>query len=269
MQTQQLEQVEKKISNLEQTVNQGRITTQDTYDRSADLLRTVKSMQSEPIIIEARGAVEAAHEAHDLSLKVWHRLIDPLLSMERILKQRILAWDRQKQEEEDERKRKAETLRLAEIRAEQDRLDREAREKARAAAKAASEQARKDGESKFLQEQARKKAEADELARTQAENAERIAAMENAPTKEVKQSYERASNVVTRDNWTAEFPDGVRGVMQLVLHVAKNPSDLYLLEPEKLIESHPNLTKLAKAQKSMMTLPGVRAVNKGVVAASR
>jgi hypothetical protein len=258
--TQQIEKLEKKVGSLQMTVSATKISDQGTYDRAVVMLTTIKEMQNDPNLVQLAEAKLDAHALHKKLSDLFNRVMDPLKSMEQILKNKLLTWDRAKQAEEDRKKREAEEKRQAAIRAEQKRLDDEARKKADAAAA----QAKKDGESKAAQERARKAAEDAQ----KAENSEKIAAMTAAPTPETKPSYERSAAVQTRDNWQWEFQGGIAGVLELVKHVAANPSDLYLLEPEKLIELHPNLNKLAKAQKTMMTIPGGRAVNQGTVAAS-
>ena len=269
MEIQQLEQIEKKVGSMQQTVSETKITSQDTYDRAVTMLGTIKAMQYDPDLAKLAEAKSDAHALHKKLSDLFNRIMDPLKAMESALKNKLLAWDRAKQAEEDRKKREAEEKRQAALRAEQDRLDREAREIAAKAAKEAAEKARKEGESKAAQERARKAAEAATLAQTQAQNSEKIAAMAAAPTPEVKPTYERSSAVQTRDNWQFEFAGGLVGVQQLVEYVAEHgPEALYLLEPERLLESHPALNKLAKAQKTLMKLPGGRAVNLGTVAAT-
>lgn len=264
-----IEQVEKKVSSLQLNVSAVIIRDQQTYDKTVTYMQVVKDMQNSEELVQLEEAKLAAHDAHKKISDLFNRIMNPLKAMEATLKNKLLTWDRAKQADEDRKRREAEAKRQAEIKAEQDRLAATARAEAAKQAAAAAAQAKRDGESKAAQERARKQAEADSLARRQAEDAERIAAMEAAPLPEAKPAYQRDASVQTRDNWCWEFD--VRGtfcVMQLVEHVAKHPEDLYLLEPERLIESHPALNKVAKAQKTMCRLPGGRAVNKGSVAAS-
>lgn len=266
METQTIERVEQ-IGSLRRSVEEVKITSQDTYDRTVYLLSTVKGiMKDAPLVVRAKQAFEDANAAQKSTSRVWHTIWDPLVLMEQTCKAKLLQWDRAKQEEEDAKRRAAEAKRQADIRAEQDRLARESRERAAKEAAAAAAQAKRDGESKAAQERARKQAEADALARTATENAEKIADMHAAPMPEVRDAYARSAQVQTRDNWCWEFTDDIHGVQHLVQHVAAHPEDIYLLEPERLIETHPALNREAKSRKSMLKLPGGRAVNRGVVA---
>lgn len=273
METQALvEQAEKQVGSLQLQSAEIRITSQQSYNRAVQLLGTVKSMLAGPEVKELEEAKQSAHDAHLKVTALWHRLIDPLKAMETVLKGKLLAFDRQKQAEEDAKRRKAEEERQAAIRAEQARLQAEAKAKAEREAKIAAEAARKAGESKRAQDQAAKQAATDAQARIAVENAEKIATMEAAPIPDVRPLYKRSAAVQTRDNWVWEFTGAtdeqkIKSIYILACHIANNPGDLYLLEPEKLLETHPALNKLAKAQKTMMRLPGGRAVNLGSVAA--
>ncbi len=286
METQAIEQVEKKVGSLQLNVTAIAIRDQQTYGRAVEYLQTVKDMQVSDEMVQLEDAKLAAHDAHKKISDLYNRVMNPLKAMEQLLKTKILTWDRAKQAEEDAKRRKAEEERQAAIRKEQERLAAEARAKAKAEADARAEQMRKEavekakadaermrreGESKraIAEAQAkakaasdrkveaeRKQAEADALARTAVENAEKIATMEAAPIPETKPAYERSAAVQTRDNWMWEFTGAtdeqkIKSIYILVCHIANNPGDLYLLEPEKLLETHPALNKLAKAQKTM------------------
>lgn len=289
---------EQRVGALQQTVNAIAIKDQGTYDRAVVLLATVKEMQEDPTITETREAADLAHGAHKKSLGIFQRLFNPLKAMETTIKDKILEFDRKKKAEEEARARKVEEERQAKIRAEQEKLAREAREKAKKEADERAAQVRKEIEERTRREAAELKSKAAQkkaiedgkkLAKEQAEEtrqdveqevmnasrqeiAERTQAMQAAPAPEVRKSYERSSAVSTRQAWCWEFSgtdhaSRMRAVMELVQHVAEHPEYLYLLEPEKLIESHPALNKLAIAQKTMCTLPGGRAIDRGGVSA--
>jgi hypothetical protein len=73
-------------------------------------------------------------------------------------------------------------------------------------------------------------------------------------------TYEKNSGVVMRENWSGEVTD----FYALVKAVAKDKSKLNLLQINQTA-----LNQMARAQKSMMDIPGIRAVNKPVVASGR
>lgn len=89
----------------------------------------------------------------------------------------------------------------------------------------------------------------------------------SAPTPPPRPTFQRAAGTSRRENWAAEVFD----FHALVKHVAKNPSMLPLLynyDPDK--KTSANLNAQAKSLKDSMNvtgcLPGVRAVDKGVLA---
>jgi hypothetical protein len=125
-------------------------------------------------------------------------------------------------------------------------------------------------EQRRLEEEARRKAE-DERLQQAAEmesngvDAETVNAVLDAPiaiTAPVvaAPTYERSSQVVYRDNWSAECFD----LFKLVQAVAKDKSKIGLLQVNQTA-----LNQMAKALKESMAIPGCRAVNNKVVASGR
>lgn len=241
-----------------------RIVNQTTYDKAVDFLKTIKGLRGE-IEKTFRPIVEKAHATWKESLAQLNRHDTPLAIAEGELKNSILAFDRRKKEEEAARQRQIEEAARLKARQEAEKAEAEARERAKREADAAALQAKKDGESKRAIEEARKKTEQESLARQQQEINERRLAAETAPVREAAPAYERAAGVQTKENWQAE----ITSFGELVQFVAANTDYLELLEPDRLAESHPALTKLARALKSKLKLPGVRIYDKGTVSSSK
>lgn len=121
-----------------------------------------------------------------------------------------------------------------------------------------------------LEDEARKQAEEDRIAQaaqmeSEGVDAETVNAVLDAPIQITEPvlaapTYEKSSAVVYRDNWGGEVVD----LWTLVKHVAKDKSHLNLLQINR-----PALTQLARALKDSMSIPGVRAVNNKIVATGR
>lgn len=83
------------------------------------------------------------------------------------------------------------------------------------------------------------------------------AAILTAPREAISAAAPKVSGISTRQNWTAECYD----LPALIAWIAAHPENANLLMP-----NGPALTAMAKAQKSAMKIPGVRAFDKGSVA---
>jgi hypothetical protein len=131
------------------------------------------------------------------------------------------------------------------------------------------ERIRRD-EQRRLDEEARKKAEDDRIAQaaemeSKGVDAATVNAVLDAPITVMAPvvaapTYERSSQVVYRDNWSAECFD----LFKLVQAVAKDKSKIGLLQVNTTA-----LNQMAKALKESMAVPGCRAVNNKVVASGR
>jgi len=119
-------------------------------------------------------------------------------------------------------------------------------------------------EQRKLEAEARKRAEEEKLqAAIEAEKngmgedaVEKILEEEVAtPAVVAPPTFERASGTSTREQWQAEVTD----LLALAKHVAQNPGLLHLIQPNTTA-----LNAMARAQKSLLHLPGVKAVMKKV-----
>jgi hypothetical protein len=132
-------------------------------------------------------------------------------------------------------------------REEEDRLRREAEEKSRREA---------EDERLRLAETAKQNGASDE-------NVDEILdapIIVNTPVAIAAPTYEKSAAVVMRDNYSAE----VTNLHELVKAVAKDKSKLNLLQANQTA-----LNAMARALKDTMSIPGVRAVNKQVLASGR
>lgn len=265
METQALERHVGSIQNQAAAIA---IKDQATYDRAVNLLGVVKSIQDGTEIKEMREAVSKAHEAHSAALKVWHRFWDPLEKVEKLLKVKILDFDRRKKAEEDAKQRALEVE-------EQRRRDVEARRIRDEAEKKAREDAAKVQRDRTLTK-AEKKATIEDIKSSVAVVAEeRIATVQAAPMPTVAPTYERSSAAATRQNWKADFEGATaeakfNSALKFLRWVGEDiPSRAYLLELEDLVEVHPSLNNLAKDRKQLAVgkIPGVRIYDAGSVAA--
>jgi hypothetical protein len=250
METQALERQVGTIQGQAAVIN---IRDQATYDRTVQLLAVVKSIQDGTEIKEMRASVEAAHEAHSAALKVWHRFWDPLEKIEKLLKSKILVFDRVKKEEEDRKQRALEA-------AEQKKRDDEARRIRAEADKKAREEAARIQRDRTLTKAEKQATIEDVKASAQVIAEEQIATVHAAPMPTIAPMYDRSTAVSARQNWTAEVTD----FKALVLWVAQSPAERlgYLQANEQALRS------AAKAMKSMAKIPGVRIYDAGSVAAT-
>lgn len=191
------------------------IVDQATYNTAAAKFIGVSALEKE-ITGHYAPMKEAAHKAHKAVCDAEKEILAPVQEAKRILSRSIGSWDA-----EQERKRQEEQRRLeaeARQREEDDRLE------AAADAEAAG---------------------ADE---------EEIEAVLSSPVPMMKPTaaptYEKASNVSTRESWSAE----VTSLAKLVKAAADNPAYLAYLTPNM-----PSLNATARAQKSAFSIPGVRA----------
>lgn len=76
---------------------------------------------------------------------------------------------------------------------------------------------------------------------------------------EVAPTYEKRSDVLYRDNWSGEVTD----LKALVKYIAKNPTFLNLIQVNQTA-----VNQLARSMKGTLDVPGIKPVNKKVVASS-
>jgi hypothetical protein len=264
----QTEALERQVGSLQNQAAAIAIKDQGTYDRTVQLLAVVKSIQDGEEIKEMRESVTKAHEAHSAALKVWHRFFDPLETIEKLLKGKILDFDRAKKEEEDRKQRALEA-------AEQRKRDEAARKIREEADRKAREEAARVQRDRTMTKVEKKAAIEDIKSSAAVVAEEQIATIQAAPLPEIVPMYSRSSAVSTRENWKAEFEGATdeakfASAVKFLRWVCEDiPSRAYLLELEDLVESHPSLDKLAKDRKRMAIgkIPGVRIHDAGSVAA--
>lgn len=249
----QTEALERQVGTIQNQAAAIAIRDQGSYDRTIQLLAVVKSIQDGEEIKEMRIAVDKAHEAHGAALKVWHRFWDPLEKIEKLLKGKILDFDRKKKAEEEAKQRALEA-------AEQKKRDDEARRIREEADRKAREEAAKVQRDRTLTKAEKQATIEDIKSSAQVVAEEQIATVHAAPMPTVAPMYERSNAVSARQNWTAEVTDFAK----LVLWVAQSPADRihYVQANDQALRA------AAKSMKTMGKIPGVRIYDAGSVAAT-
>lgn len=205
------------------------ISDQLSYDATAERLKLIQATRKE-VAEHHDGAIADAHALHKKLIGMKAKYDNPLAMLESACKTAIIRWDRQQEQARQEEQRRVEAEHQAKLRLE---------EKARVAA------AKENGAGR---------SEVAEIRRD----------VQSTPAPTVAPSYTRSAGVSTAANWQAQIDD----VGKLVKWVVENLAErLYLLEPDKLVDLHPALNALAKAQKARLSIPGVTAIDKGRVSA--
>lgn len=123
--------------------------------------------------------------------------------------------------------------------------------------KAAAEERRLQTEARKEEEQRQRREAIEADARGDVAEAEAILAeTPEVPVVTVAPAIAKVEGVASRVIWSATIHD----FNLLVRYVAAHPEWESLLEPEALDKSHPNLNRIAIAQRAAMRIPGVRAV---------
>lgn len=191
------------------------IINQQTYDAAAAKFNGVCTLEKE-IAGHYAPMKEAAHRAHKSVCDAEKEILGPVQEAKRILSRSIGAWDA-----EQERQRQEEQRRL-------------------------------DAEARRLEEEERL-AVATEIAQAGATE-EEVAAVLDTPAPVMRPTaqptYERASTVSTRENWSAQ----VVSLSELVKAAAINPAYLPYLTANTT-----TLNAAARAQKGAFAVPGVKA----------
>lgn len=218
--------VESEALELKNSLTSLVITDQITYNRAVQARVDAKAwLKSAEAYFD--GLVKPAYESYKNLLAAKKQVIEPVEGMVANVNRGLLAWDQAQ-----------EALR----RAEQAKLEQEARERA----------------------EAERIAQAEAL-QAQGVGAEVIDAMLDEPVivteiAVAQPTYDKSSAVQYRDNWSAECTD----LLKFVKHVAKNPSLIGLLSVNQ-----PALNAMARSLKDTMNFPGVEARNNKVVASGR
>lgn len=205
------------------------IRTTEQYAAAADLLIGIKALRKR-IADTFDGHVNRAFQLHRALVAERNSADAPLTSAERLIKDKLVAWDT-----EQERIRKAEQLRLAEL-------------------------ARQQEESRRLAEAAAMEREAaatgDVLLRQEAEAL--ISEPVDVPVVQVESATPKVDGLSYRTTYSATVVD----MLALVNFCASNHQHLELLLPNTTA-----LNIMARALKQGLSIPGVRVVVKRDVAA--
>jgi hypothetical protein len=229
------------------------ITDQATFDRAQEMLLGIRDLRKE--VENTFGPIcKKAHDAWKEATGQRKRADDPLEQAEQLLRPKITGYiqqqerirleaERRAREEAARQAREAEEARQAEIRRQEAEAKRLAEERALAdAVQAEAEGAEPEEVSAILDTPV---------------DVQHFIAPPPPPVQYVApvvpQTYQRAEGVSKpRDNWSAEVTD----LHALVKHVAEHPECLNYLAANTVA-----LNQMAKAQKQLMKIPGVRAVN--------
>lgn len=221
------------------------IDSQETYELAADELKAIKSKAK--TLEEQRTAITGPINN---ALKAVNALFKSPASFledaERIIKGKMLAYTTE-QERIAAAERRAQE---AAIRAEQERLAKEAAEREAAAASEAAALMAAGDENGAAEVQAKAAIEAISLASVSTV----MTVTQAAP------AVAKVSGVSTRTTWKAETINKA----ELVAYVAANPQFLHLLDVNTSA-----LNQLAKAMKETLALPGVRVFEEKTLASSR
>lgn len=208
-----------------------RIVDAGSYCFGGDMLLGIKDLLKQ---IDAKHDpnIKRWHDGHKAAIADKRADADPLIEAETIVKKALRAYD-------DEQER---------VRREAERL--------------AQEQARKDAEARALAEAAAMEREAaatgDEALRAEAH--EIIAAPIVVPVVSVAKATPKVSGIAYTETWSAEVTD----LGALIRYVAAHPEFAPLLTPNMTA-----LNQQARSLKSLLRIPGVRAVATKDVRAGR
>lgn len=221
----QQKQIEQKALSITERAAAVQIRDQASYDVAVELLKGIKSLRKEAED-HHRPMIDAAYRAHRAACDALKRIDEPLKQAETQVKGRIGGWEMEQERirREEQRRREEEARRLAE-------------EEILANAIAAEASGASPVEVAAIVEEAA--------------TAPLVAPPPPPP------AYEKAAGVAVRTSYSAE----VFNLMDLILHVARNPELSNLLAP--------NLTAiraLARAQGEQFKVPGVRLVKLANVA---
>ena len=216
--------------------NSIQISNQEELVFAADLLKTIKSMQNN-IKDAFVSIIEKAHQAHKEAISQKDKYLNPLLSAEVTVKQKMLAY-----QQIQERIRQVEERKLQEAARKREEALRAAKEEQERAWREKEEAARKEAERLA----AEGKAEEAEKARIEADKAATKAAERAAQAQEIfvpvpvlTSKVEKIAGIATRTIWKFRIVD-----------VDKIPRQ-YMLPNEKM------LGEIARTLKGSLAIEGV------------
>lgn len=221
------------------------IDSQETYDLAADELKAIKH-KAKTLEDQRTGITGPINKALKAVNDLFRGPSQYLEQAEKIIKGKMLTYSAEQERIAAEERRKAEAL----VRAEQERLAREAAAK-EAAAKA-------EADALIAAGNAEKAAEVQAQAAIEAASITATAQVMTAPVVEV--SVAKVSGISQRSVWKAEVTDKAA----LIAFIAANPQFQNLLEVNTSA-----LNQMAKAMKDTMQIAGVRAFEEKTLAASR
>jgi hypothetical protein len=213
------------------------VDSDEAYAASGELLLGIKDLRKE-IADFFEPLIRKAHEAHRALTTARNEKELPLLRAEVAIKGKLDAYHR-------------EQLRLRQEEADRQRREAEAEERARRDAEAAAMRAEAEALAKSDPVQA-----VDVLAAAEAIAETPVFVPTVAPA---ALAMPKVVGISHKESWEAEVVD----LMALVRHVAAHPEHESLLTPNLTA-----LRQMAKSLKSRLSIPGVRAYDKGGVAAA-
>jgi colicin import membrane protein len=221
------------------------IDSAETYELAADELKAIKT-RSKSLEDQRTSITGPINQALKAVNDLFRGPADYLNKAESIIKSKMITYSEEQKRIAEEERRKAEAL----IRAEQERLAKEAAEKEAQAAAEAQRLIEAGDVEKAAEVQAQATIEAASLAAT--------AQVMTAPA--VQTNVPKASGISTRSVWKAE----VVSKSAMIKFIASNPQFEHLLDVNTSAAN-----QLAKALKESMSIPGLKAVEEKTMAASR
>jgi hypothetical protein len=246
------QQIATKAISLADQARAIRVSDQVTFDQAQQMLTAVVDMKREAVA-HHKPVKEAAWKTHQAAVAAEKRVLDPLLAAEGVLRPAISGYliEQERIRQEEQRRAREE---VARIQREQEEAHRRECERIEAEQRAAVE-AQQIADA--LQAEA-EGAAPEEVTAILEQPAAPVAAYVAPPPAAyvapvVPSTVQRAAGIsAPRENWSAE----VVNLAALVQYVSEQPQYLNLLLPNQVA-----LNQLAKAQKSLLAIPGVVARN--------
>lgn len=252
-------ELEQKALSLPEQAQALTIRDQATYDLAAEAMKGYAALERE-IKDHYKPLKDAAFQAHRAVCGAETKMLEPVSRALQIAKAKVAEY-----QIEQERIRRDEEARM---RAEAERRRMEEQRRLEAEAAAAAERARKAAEEQKLADAVQAEAEGASSEEIQsileAEVPAPVFAAPIAPpmvAPVVAPRVQQAAGVSKpRDNWSAE----VTNPLALAKFVVDNPTFANLVQPNMVA-----LNQLAKAQKNLLSIPGVRALNNPTISVRR
>jgi hypothetical protein len=247
------EQLETKALTWAQQAQAIVIKDEATYLQASEMLTGVVALKKEAIA-HHKPMKDTAKRAHEAACDAERRVVEPLKAAEEILRPAVTAYqvERDRRIEEENRRNREEAARKQ--REEDERYEREMAAQQEAARQREEEQRLADAAQ--AQAEGASAEEVDAILETPAPIAayvEPVQPPRPVMAAVIPQTYARAAGVSKpRDNWSCE----VVNLYDLVKYAATNPEWTGLL-----MANMTALNSLAKAQKQLLNIPGIKAVN--------